>query len=137
MLKKYRISVDGKSYDVEVEDAAPNSSAGSRPAPAQAPVPAPSAAAPAPAAAPAAAVSAPVSSPIDVKGETLRAPMPGTILSVTAVVGQSVKRGDILLVLEAMKMENEIVAHIDGSISGIFVQKGSTVNAGDILVAFA
>jgi len=133
MLKKYKISVDGKSYDVEVEDAASNSSAGSRPAPAQAP--AHSAAAPA--AAPTPAASAPVSSPVDVKGETLRAPMPGTILSVTAVVGQSVKRGDILLVLEAMKMENEIVAHIDGSISGIFVQKGSTVNAGDILVAFA
>ena len=137
MLKKYKISVDGKSYEVEVEDVASNSSAGTRPAaaPAASAAAAPAPAASAPAAAPAA--SAPVSSPVDVKGETLRAPMPGTILSVTAAVGQSVKRGDILLVLEAMKMENEIVAHMDGSISGIFVQKGSTVNAGDILVAFA
>ena len=63
--------------------------------------------------------------------------MPGTILSVTASAGQTVKRGEVLLILEAMKMENEIVAHIDGTISGIYVQKGSTVNAGDILVAFA
>jgi len=63
--------------------------------------------------------------------------MPGTILSVAASAGQSVKRGDLLLVLEAMKMENEIVAHVDGTISGIYVQKGSSVNAGDVLVSFA
>ena len=63
--------------------------------------------------------------------------MPGTILSVTAAAGQQVKRGDILLILEAMKMENEIVAHIDGTIAAIYVQKGSTVNAGETLVSFA
>ena len=139
MLKKYRISVDGKSYEVEVEDVAVGSSANLRTAPAQvsaAPVntSAPAAEAEAPKAAPAAK---PVSAPVDIKGEILRAPMPGTILSVTASAGQSVKRGDILLVLEAMKMENEIVAHIDGTVSGIYVQKGSTVNAGDTLVSFA
>lgn len=135
MLKKYRISVDGKSYEVEVEDVAAGSSAKTRTAPAA------FAAAAAPAAAetaPKASAPAPASAaPADIKGEILRAPMPGTILSVTVSVDQQVKRGDILLILEAMKMENEIVSHIDGTISGIYVQKGSTVNAGDTLVAFA
>jgi len=135
MLKKYRISVDGKSYEVEVEDVASGSSSNIRTAPASAP------AAPAPAqqtaAAPQVSAPQPVAAPADIKGEILRAPMPGTILSVAASAGQTVKRGDILLVLEAMKMENEIVAHIDGTISGIYVQKGSTVNAGDTLVTFA
>jgi len=137
MLKKYKISVDGKSYEVEVEDVAAGSSAKTRTAPAAfaaAAAPAAAEAAPkasAPAPAPASAA------PADIKGEILRAPMPGTILSVTVSVDQQVKRGDILLILEAMKMENEIVSHIDGTISGIYVQKGSTVNAGDTLVAFA
>ena len=134
MLKKYKISVDGKSYEVEVEDVASGASSNVRTAPAAAPA---AASAPETAAAPQAAAVKPVSAPADIAGEILRAPMPGTILSVAASVGQAVKRGDILLVLEAMKMENEIVAHIDGTISGIYVQKGSTVNAGDTLVAFA
>ena len=134
MLKKYKISVDGKSYEVEVEDVASGASSNVRTAPAAAPA---AASAPETAAAPQVSATKPVSAPTDIKGEILRAPMPGTILSVTASVGQAVKRGDILLVLEAMKMENEIVAHIDGTISGIYVQKGSTVNAGDTLVAFA
>lgn len=134
MLKKYRISVDGKSYEVEVEDVASVNSSNVRTAPASAPASAP---APETAAAPQASAAQPVSAPADIKGEILRAPMPGTILSVVVSAGQAVKRGDILLVLEAMKMENEIVAHIDGTISGIYVQKGSTVNAGDTLVAFA
>ena len=128
MIKKYRISVDGKSYEVEVEDSASGSADNSQSA-------APAASLVAAPAAP--AVSVQNTAPADIKGEILRAPMPGTILSVTVSAGQVVKRGDILLVLEAMKMENEIVAHIDGTISGIYVQKGSTVNAGDTLVAFA
>ena len=141
MLKKYRISVDGKSYEVEVEDIATGTSSIHRT------VAAPAASAAAPQAAPAAvAESAPAkeapkaktaAAPSDIKGEVLRAPMPGTILSVTAAAGQQVKRGDILLILEAMKMENEIVAHIDGTIAAIYVQKGSTVNAGETLVSFA
>ena len=141
MLKKYRISVDGKSYEVEVEDMATGTSSIHRT------VAAPAASAAAPQAAPAAVTeSAPAkeapkaktaAAPSDIKGEVLRAPMPGTILSVTAAAGQQVKRGDILLILEAMKMENEIVAHIDGTIAAIYVQKGSTVNAGETLVSFA
>ena len=136
MLKKYRISVDGKSYEVEVEDVAAGSAANLRTAPAQVSAPA-NTAAPAAVEAPKAAPAAKPAAAADIKGESLRAPMPGTILSVTVSAGQAVKRGDILLVLEAMKMENEIVAHIDGTVSGIYVQKGSTVNAGDTLVSFA
>lgn len=140
MLKKYTISVDGKSYEVEVEDVTAGSSANVRPS--QAAYAAEPALASAPASPEAKAVPAPKApasvpaAPADFKGEILRAPMPGTILSVSASVGQSVKRGEILLILEAMKMENEIVSHIDGTISGIYVQKGSTVNAGDTLVAY-
>lgn len=141
MLKKYRISVDGKSYEVEVEDMATGTSSIHRT------LAAPAANVPAHEAAPAAAPeSAPVkeapkakpaAAPSDIKGEVLRAPMPGTILSVSAAAGQQVKHGDVLLILEAMKMENEIVAHIDGTIAAIYVQKGSSVNAGDTLVSFA
>ena len=138
MNKKYNVTVDGKTYAVEVEEMvgtrvnrAPQISTETTPTKESEPV-----------------VNEPVVSeqvvapvaPVNkdsIKGETLRAPMPGTILSVTAVVGQVVKRGEILLVLEAMKMENEIVANADGTISGIFVQKGANVQAGDILVAFA
>jgi len=132
MSKKYRITVEGKAYEVEVEDigqGAPVQT--SSPVQVAAPVapaatPAP-AAAPAPSAAPAAAVS----------GEALPAPMPGTILSVVVKAGQSVRKGEVLLILEAMKMENEIVAHHDGVIAGVYVQKGSVVNAGDPLVSFS
>lgn len=141
MLKKYRISVDGKSYEVEVQDIGTGSSADTRNVPAapaaNGAVPETAPAAAASAAAPETAAVKPVAVPTDIKGEVMRAPMPGTILSVTASVGQAVKRGEVLLVLEAMKMENEIVAHIDGMISAIYVQKGSTVNAGDPMVAFA
>ena len=138
MNKKYNVTVDGKTYAVEVEEMvgtrvnrAPQISTETIPTKESEPVvnePVVSEQVVAPA--------APMNKD-SIKGETLRAPMPGTILSVTAVVGQVVKRGEILLVLEAMKMENEIVANADGTISGIFVQKGANVQAGDILVAFA
>jgi glutaconyl-CoA/methylmalonyl-CoA decarboxylase subunit gamma len=141
MLKKYRISVDGKSYEVEVEDMATGTSSIHRTVAAPAANAAAHEAAPAavPESAPAkeAPKAKPAVAPSDIKGEVLRAPMPGTILSVSAAAGQQVKRGDILLILEAMKMENEIVAHIDGTVAAIYVQKGSSVNAGDTLVSFA
>lgn len=139
MLKKYKITVDGKAYEVEVEDVGSSTSAQSVSAPISTPVAAaqaapvevkPSAQAPVAAAAP----KAPAAEP---KGEVLRAPMPGTILSVTASVGKTVKRGDILLVLEAMKMENEILAPRDAKIVAVNVAKGSTVNSGDVLLVLA
>ncbi|MBN1774906.1 MAG: biotin/lipoyl-binding protein, partial [Clostridiales bacterium] len=121
-MKKYRITVDGKSYEVDVEEmgqgvAVPLSTVAAQPTAAPAPV------APAAPAAPAAEPpKAAVASAASVQGEKLPAPMPGTILSVSVSTGQSVKKGEVLLVLEAMKMENEIVAHKDGVINGVFVQ---------------
>ncbi len=120
-MKNYRITVNGTTYDVAVEEL------GAGAAPAAAPVAAPVAApaAPAPAAAPAASGSA---------GSVIVAsPMPGKILSVKASVGAAVKQGDVILVLEAMKMENEVVAPQDGTIASINVSAGDAVEAGDTL----
>ena len=117
---KYVVTLNGKNYEVEVnecEAVVTNISDA-----VAAPV-----AAPAPAAAPAAqAVSA--------EGTTIPSPMPGSILSVAVSVGQAVKAGDLLMVLEAMKMENDIVAPCDGTVKQVLVSKGSTVNTDDILV---
>ena len=87
-------------------------------------------AAPAPAAAPAAPKAAPAASG---SGETVSSPMPGTILDVKVAAGQAVKSGDILFILEAMKMENEIFAPCDGTVSSVAVSKGAAVNPGDVL----
>ena len=131
-MRKYRISVNGQSYDVTVEElaggAAP-AAAPASPAPAAAAVPAAPAPA-APAAAP--AVSGPVAGALPVK-----APMPGTVMSFKVIQGQAVKRGDVLLLLEAMKMENEIVAPSDGTVASIRVPQGAAVNTGDPLVDLA
>lgn len=124
-MRKFNITVNGVAYEVEVEEVAAGQSA----APAAAPA-APKAAAPAaPKAAPAAPKAAPVAGGVQVK-----APMPGTILDVKASQGASVKKGDILLILEAMKMENEILAPQDGTVAQVSVSKGASVNSGDVLV---
>ncbi|MBR6171597.1 MAG: biotin/lipoyl-binding protein [Eubacterium sp.] len=125
-MKNYRITVNGNTYDVTVEEGA----AGSAPAPAPAvkpaaPAPAPAAPAPAPAAKPAATGAA--------GSVTIASPMPGKILSVKASVGSSVKKGEVLMILEAMKMENEIVASEDGTVASINVGVGDSVEAGDTL----
>ena len=113
-MKYYNISVNGVAYSVSVEETA----AGAAPvAPAAAPAAAPKAAAGA-----AGAV-------------TVKAPMPGNILDVKVAAGASVKAGDVLVILEAMKMENEIVAPQDGTVASINVNKGDTVNSGDVLVS--
>lgn len=129
-MKKFNITVNGSAYEVEVEEvggaAAPKAAA---PAPKAAPAPAPAAApAPAPAAAPAApAVSAGA-------GEhSIDAPMPGKILKVEVSAGQAVKSGDILMILEAMKMQNEILADADGTVKAVNAQAGQTVKVGDSL----
>lgn len=121
-MKNYIVTVNGKKYQVAVEDAIP----GKTYAPAEAPSAAP---APAPAAAP-----APATPVADGAGTKVTAPMPGTILKVEAVNGQAVKKGDILCILEAMKMENEIFAPASGKVVAINTTKGASVNSGDCLI---
>ncbi len=124
---KYVVTLNGKNYEVEVEetDAVITAVTDAAPAaPVAAAAPAAPAAAPASAAAPAAAAD----------GQKVLSPMPGTILSVNVSVGSAVKAGEVILILEAMKMENEIVAPCDGTVKQLAVQKGSTV-ATDALLA--
>ena len=134
---KYKITLNGKTYEVEVEEGqamlVDEYDAYKPAAPAAAPAPAPAAApsaAPAPAAAPAAptAVAA---------VEVVAAPMPGNILKVNCSQGQAVKAGDILVVLEAMKMENEILAPRDGTVAQVVTTKGAVVDTGAPLVVLA
>ena len=123
-MKYYNITVKGVAYSVSVEETAAGAApvAAAPAAPAAAPK-----AAPAPAAAPKAAGAA--------GAVTVKAPMPGNILDVKVAAGASVKAGDVLVILEAMKMENEIVAPQDGTVASINVNKGDTVNSGDVLVS--
>ena len=119
-MKYYNITVNGVAYSVSVEETA----AGAAPVAAPAAPAAPKAPA-APAAAPAGAAGA----------VAVKAPMPGNILDVKVSAGASVKAGDVLVILEAMKMENEIVAPQDGTVASVNVNKGDTVNSGDVLVS--
>ena len=123
----YKVTLNGKSYEVEVERGEATLLGESDvTAPAAAPASA-VAAAPTPAVAPAAALS-----PSD--GEPLGAPMPGTIVSIKVTDNQAVKKGNVILILEAMKMENEVVAPKDATVVRVITTPGATVNAGDPLV---
>ena len=127
---KYIVNLNGKNYEVEVEeDSASVLSVTDAP---QAQPAAASAASAAPAAPAAPAAAAPVPVPSG-EGEKVLAPMPGTILSVDVSQGQAVKTGDVIMIIEAMKMENEIVAPCDGAVAQILVQKGSTVDTNAVL----
>ena len=129
---KYKVTLNGRTYEVEVE-------AGKAMLldeyeaifPPAAPVAAP-AAAPAPVAAPAAAPAPAAAAPV--AGDAVTAPMPGNILKVNVTPGQAVKEGDVLVVLEAMKMENEILAPKACTVKQVLVSKGSTVDTGATLV---
>lgn len=110
-MKKYRVNVNGSLYEIEIEEMS---------APATM-----SAAAPAAPAAPVATAPA--------GGQKIEAPMPGTILDIKVQAGQSVKKGDVLVILEAMKMENEIMAPCDGKVTGVNVRKGDSVETAALL----
>lgn len=108
-MKKYKVNVNGTAYEVEIEEMTG--------APAAAPV--------------AAAPAAPAASGA---GESITSPMPGNILAVNVAAGDMVKKGQVLMVLEAMKMENEIMAPKDGTVTQVLVSKGNTVDTGAPLV---
>lgn len=130
-MKKYNVTVNGKTYEVEVEEIGGAVSAALAPAvsaPAAAPVAAP-------AEAPKAAPAAPA--PVAGNGKPVTSPMPGTILKLNVTVGQKVAKGEALCVLEAMKMENDIVAPEDGTVVSVNTQKGASVNSGDLLFTIA
>ena len=130
---KYKVTLNGRTYEVEVE-------AGKAMLldeyEAVVPTAAPVAAAPAAASA-AAPAAAPAAAAVTAAGEAVNAPMPGTILKVNVTQGQAVKAGTVLCVLEAMKMENEIMAPKDGTVAQVVVTKGASVNTGDALVVIA
>lgn len=107
-MKKYRVNVNGTVFEVEIEEMT-----GAPAAPAAAPAPA----------APA----------VPAGGEKITAPMPGTILAVNVANGNAVKKGDVLMILEAMKMENEIMAPCDGAVTSVAVTKGASVESGTLL----
>ena len=122
-MKKYNVNVNGKTYQIEIEEvqnfdpkqapAAPATAAPAKEQPATVPVAAPAG------------------------GETISCPMPGTILDVRCSEGASVKKGDILFILEAMKMENEIMSPCDGTVHGVSVSKGASVDTGAVLCTIA
>ncbi len=121
-MKRFNITVNGKAYDVAVEEVTGSAPVAAAPAtPVQAAAPAP-AAEPAPAAAPAVT-----------GGTAVNSPMPGTILDVKVNVGDNVAEGQVLMILEAMKMENDIVAPVAGKVASINVKKGDNVNSNDAL----
>jgi len=125
---KYKVTLNGRTYEVEVE-------AGKAMLLSEYEAVAPAPVAPAPVtAAPVAAPAAPAAPVVTGSGEAVNAPMPGNILKVNVKSGDAVKSGTVLVVLEAMKMENEIMAPKDGTVTQVLVSKGSTVDTGAPLV---
>ncbi len=114
-IKTYSVKLNGKVYEVEIEEV----KAGQKPTMTAAPQ------------------AAPVSAPAAVGGQAVEAPLQGSMFNILVKEGQSVKKGDVVAVLEAMKMENEILAPVDGTVSTIFVEKGQNVNLGDTILEIA
>ena len=107
-MKKYKVTVNGTAYEIELEEIT-----GTIPT--------------------AAPVAAPVAAPAPAGGERVAAPMPGTILAVNVAAGDTVKRGQVLMILEAMKMENEIMCPCDGNVVSVNTSKGASVESGTLL----
>ncbi|WP_277293119.1 methylmalonyl-CoA decarboxylase subunit gamma [Veillonella montpellierensis] len=124
-MKQFNVTVNGTTYDVVVDEV----KAAAAPAPAAAPK---AAAAPAPKAAPAPAAKP--AAPVAAGAETVKCPMPGKILSVAVTAGQAVKKGEVLCVLEAMKMQNEIYAPHDATVTDVRVAANQTVSTGEDLI---
>ncbi len=132
---KYKVTLNGKIYEVEVEK---GEAVLLKEYAAAAPAPAPAAAAPAAPAAPVSpAPAAPAASANLGAGRVVGAPLPGTVLQVKGSEGQKVKAGETIIIIEAMKMENEVVAPVDGTITSIVAQKGAAVQANDPLFTIA
>ena len=130
-MRKFIVNVNGNSYEVEVEEVGAASSTVAAPvAPVEAPVAPVAASAQAPAQAPAPKAQAPAG------GTNVNAPMPGTIVDIKVSNGTAVKKGDLLLVMEAMKMENEIFSPADGTVT-VVTSKGASVNSGDVLITLS
>ena len=125
---KYVVTLNGKNYEVEVNETEAVVTNVSDAVYAPAPV-----AAPAPAAAPA-PEAAPAPQAVSASGTQIVAPMPGSIININVSAGQAVKAGDVLIILEAMKMENDITAPCDGVVKQIVTVKGATVNTDDVLL---
>ena len=132
---KYNVTLNGKIYEVDVteSDAVVTGISQVPVNTVVAPAPVAPVAAPVAAPAPEAPTAAPAAAPVAADGTQVKAPMPGTILAVKKNVGDAVKAGDVIVVLEAMKMENDIVAPCDGTVKSINAPKGSTVNTDDVL----
>lgn len=132
-MKTFKVTVDGQTYTVQVEEVAQNNNPGQPAVPVQA---APVKQAPAAAEVKPSANDKPQEAPkpTTTGGTNVKAPMPGSVLDVKVSVGDSVNEGDVLVVLEAMKMENELTAPQAGTVGQVLVKKGDTVNSGDPLI---
>lgn len=124
-MKKYVITVNGAKYEVVIEEADINAKFTKAETPKAAP------------AAPAAAPKAAAPKAASAGATAVNAPLPGNILKVKATQGSAVKKGDLLCVLEAMKMENEILAPADGTVTAVYAKEGNSVNTGDVLFELA
>ncbi len=132
MIRKYIVTIDSNKFEVEVEEngvvkstnvAVPVAAPAATPTPVAAPVAAPAAAA------------APVAVPAD--GNKVVSPLPGTLLKVVAKQGTAVKEGDLICIIEAMKMENEIRSQYAGTVTSVVASEGSMLNAGDVILVIA
>ncbi len=123
-MRKFIVNVNGNSYEVEVEEVGGAQTA------------APAAVAPVQAAAPSQAPKTAPAAAAPAGGTPVKAPMPGNVLDIKVSNGQAVKEGDLVVILEAMKMENEIFAPCDGTVT-VVASKGATVNTGDVLISLS
>ncbi len=132
-MKNYKVTINGKTYDVGVEEAGGSAEIKTiQAAPVAAPAPKPAAAAPA---APVAAPKAPVAAPKAAGSSDVTAPMAGKVLSISVSEGQQVKAGQVLLIFEAMKMENEIVSPVAGTVKKVHVAKDAVLETGMLVIS--